>query len=175
PDNYFPRGSDACPVNLQSNIKVNQNCLNISDPDLAGRGQANNEPAIVQDPNDPNNIVATSNDYRRGDTNCAVSYSTDKGRTWNDTMVPQGFTRGGAFGVEREYWQAGGDPVVAWDSRHNAYFACLQFQRGGGGFTSSSDISSGIYVYRSTQNHGASWNFPGRPVVQAEDVAGVGT
>ncbi len=40
PSNYTPRGSNACPVNLSSNIKVNQNCLNISDPDLQGRAQA---------------------------------------------------------------------------------------------------------------------------------------
>jgi hypothetical protein len=174
PDNYFPRGSDACAANLQSNIKVNQNCLNITDPDLAGRGSANNETSILQDPNDPNNVVATSNDYRRGDTNCWVSYSSDKARTWNDAAIPMGFTRGDAFGVAREYWQAGGDPVVAWDAHHNAYFVCLQFQRGGGGFTGSADASSAIYVYRSTLNHGASWNFPGRPVVESADIAGQG-
>src|SRR5919201_617260 len=37
PTQYFPRGSDACPSNIQSNIKVNQNCLNLTDPDLQGR------------------------------------------------------------------------------------------------------------------------------------------
>ena len=41
--NYSPRGSDSCAVNLGDNVKVNQNCLNISDPDLQGRGQAQNE------------------------------------------------------------------------------------------------------------------------------------
>src|ERR687885_3025602 len=40
PDQYFPRGSGDCANNISSNIKVNQNCLNLTDPDLQGRGQA---------------------------------------------------------------------------------------------------------------------------------------
>lgn len=75
PDNYFPRGSDSCAVNTSSNIKVNQNCLNLSDPDLQGRGQAQNETYIAQDPNQPNHLVASYNDYRRGDGTCAASTS----------------------------------------------------------------------------------------------------
>ncbi|MDX6484578.1 MAG: hypothetical protein QOE95_2349, partial [Gaiellaceae bacterium] len=172
PANYFPRGSDSCPSNLSSNIKVNQNCLNLSDADLQGRGQAQNETAIAQDPYRPNHIVATSNDYRHGDTNCGDEYSLDKGRTWNDAIVPMSFTRGGAFGVEREYWQVGGDPSVAWDSKGNAFLACQQIQRGGFGFTSSNDASSSVYVYRSSLNYGASWNFPGRPAVESADTGG---
>src|SRR5438034_4162345 len=39
PRTYFPRGSDACPNNQSSNIKVNQNCLNLSDLNLQGRGR----------------------------------------------------------------------------------------------------------------------------------------
>src|ERR671926_1759366 len=109
PTTYFPRGSDSCPNNISSNIKVNQNCLNLTDPDLQGRGQAQNETSIAQDPNQPNHIIASYNDYRRGDGNCGVSYSLDKGRTWNDVTSPTSFTRGRAgnvvdFGASREYW-----------------------------------------------------------------------
>src|SRR2546423_12782792 len=82
PRTYFPRGSDSCPNNISSNIKVNQNCLNLSDPDLQGRGQAQNEAFIKVDPNNPNHLVASYNDYRRGDGTCGVSYSADGGRTW---------------------------------------------------------------------------------------------
>src|SRR5207244_9358458 len=95
---YSPRGSQDCGGNLSSNIRVNQNCLNISDPDLAGRAQAQNETSIAQDPNQPNHIIASYNDYRRGDGNCYGSYSLDKGRTWNDTTIPMSFTRGKTFG-----------------------------------------------------------------------------
>ena len=43
PANYAPTGAGACSQRLGSNVKVNQNCLNITDSDLQGRGQANNE------------------------------------------------------------------------------------------------------------------------------------
>jgi hypothetical protein len=172
PTTYFPRGSDSCPDNIASNIKVNQNCLNITDPDLQGRGQAQNETSIAQDTLRPNHLIATSNDYRHGDTNCGAEYSLDKGRTWNDSIIPMSFTRGAAFGVEREYWQVGGDPSVAWDTKGNAFLSCQQIQRGGFGFTSSNDASSSVYVYRSSLNDGASWNFPGRPVVESADTSG---
>jgi len=172
--NYFPSSDDGCPVNLGSNIKVNQNCLNISDPDLQGRAQAQNETAIAQDPLHPGNAVATYNDYRRGDGNCYGSFSRDGGRNWTDTTVPMSFTRGTAFGgVAREYWQAGGDTSVAWDTKGNAYFDCQVFMRGTP-TSNNPDQSSAVYVFRSTRNRGASWNFPGRPVIESSDVAGTG-
>src|SRR5205814_3472627 len=85
PDQYFPRGSGDCPTNISSNIKVNQNCLNLADPDLQGRGQAQNETSIAIDPNNTNRIVASYNDYRRGDGTCGASWSTDGGRSWDDS------------------------------------------------------------------------------------------
>src|SRR4051812_18548860 len=66
-----------CPQNYGSNVVVNQNCLNISDPDLQGRGQAQNETAIASDPNNRRHVIASYNDYRRGDGTCGVSYSSD--------------------------------------------------------------------------------------------------
>jgi hypothetical protein len=42
PVNFFPR-QDECGVRSGGNTKVNQNCLNVTDPDLQGRGQAQNE------------------------------------------------------------------------------------------------------------------------------------
>src|SRR5690349_7442475 len=50
PNNFFPR-NDECGVRRGGNIKVNQNCLNVTDADLQGRGQAQNETAIAVDPN----------------------------------------------------------------------------------------------------------------------------
>jgi hypothetical protein len=174
PDSYSPRPNSAgCPQNLSSNIKVNQGCLNLTDPDLAGRAQANNETAIAQNPLDPNNIVAASNNYLRGDGNCIASYSVDKGRNWTDSQIPMQFTRGAAFGTVRAYWGSGGDPSVAWDTKGNVYFSCQVFGRGRP-VTQNPDLSSAVYVYRSTGNSGASWNFPGRPVIESADVTGTG-
>jgi hypothetical protein len=168
PGNYFPSSDDGCPQSRGNNIKVNQNCLNLSDVDLQGRGQANNETAIAQDPNNPAHIVASANDYRRGDGNCYGAFSLISGQNWADTTVPMGFTRGTAFGgVARQYWQAGGDTSVAWDTKGNAYMSCQMFMRGPNGVTNNPDQSSSVYVFRSTHNSGASWNFPGHPVVEA--------
>jgi hypothetical protein len=178
-NNLFARG-DECSLRRAGNVKVNQNCLNVTDPDLQGRGQAQNETAIAVDPNDKRHIVASYNDYRRGDGTCGVSYSLDGGGSWNDATVPNGFTRGDAgnfqpddFGTPREYWQASGDTSVAWDSRGNAYLSCQLFNRGAG-TSPNPDESSGFVVFRSTQNDGASWNFPGRYVIVNADAAGEG-
>jgi hypothetical protein len=163
-----------CPANRGNNVRVNQDCLNLTDPDLQGRGQAQNETAIAQDPSDPSRIVASQNDYRRGDGNCYAAYSSDNGDSWADSTQPMGFTRGDAFGgVARQYWQAGGDPSVAWDTKGNAYQSCLMFMRGPA-VTNNPDQSSAFYVFRSTGSGGASWNFPARPVAEHNDVAGAG-
>gem|GEM_PF-568947 len=171
--NFFPHGDDGCPVHLRGDIKVNQNCVNLSDTDLQGRGQANNETAVAQDPLRPGHLVASYNDYRRGDGNCYSAYSLDRGQSWTDSTPPMGFTRGTAFGAAREYWEAGGDTAVAWDTRGNAYLQCQMFQRGSP-TTPNADLSSAVYVFRSTGNDGASWNFPARPVVENNDTGATG-
>jgi hypothetical protein len=163
-----------CPVNRGANIRMNQDCLNLTDPDLAGRAQAQNETAIAQDPNNPNHIVSSSNDYRRGDGNCYSYHSSDGGGTWQDSTPPMGFTRGTSFGGgPRQYWQAGGDTSVAWDTEGNAYLSCQMFMRGAA-VSNNPDQSSAFYVFRSTGTNGASWNFPARPVAELNDVAGTG-
>jgi hypothetical protein len=155
-----------CPRNFGPNVLVNQNCLNVTDPDLQGRGQAQNETAIAQNPLNPRQMVAGFNDYRRGDGTCGTAFSSNGGSSWTDSTMPNGFTRGTAFGgVARQYWQAGGDPSVAWDSRGNAYYSCQVFMRGPG-TTNNPDLSSAVYVFRSTGDAGASWNFTGHPAVE---------
>src|SRR5712692_9390701 len=77
---HTPTSDDGCPQNRGDNVKVNQNCLNISDTNLQGRGQAQNETSIAQDPSSSNHIIASYNDYRRGDGNCYGSFSLDGGQ-----------------------------------------------------------------------------------------------
>jgi len=159
-------GVKLCPRNFGPNVLVNQNCLNVTDPDLQGRAQAQNETAIAQNPSNPRQMVAGFNDYRRGDGTCGTAFSTNGGSSWTDSTMPNGFTRGTAFGnVARQYWQAGGDPSVAWDSRGNAYYACQVFMRPGF-VTNNPDTSSAVYVFRSTGDAGASWNFTGHPAIE---------
>lgn len=166
-------GPTGCPANRGSNVKVNVNCINLTDSDLQGRGQSQNETWIAVDPNDPSRIVSSYNDYRRGDGTCGVSYSLNAGRTWADTTTPNSFTRGAFVGAAREYWQAAGDTSVAWDTKGNVYLSCQMFNRGKGA-SPNPDQSSAFYLYRSTGTAGASFNFPGRPVVTQSDTAGAG-
>jgi hypothetical protein len=173
PSSYIS-GRDDCPQASRGNVKVNQNCQNVSDSDLQGRAQAQNETSIAYNPSNPRQMVASFNDYRRGDGNCYGAWSTDGGRTWNDSTVPMSFTRGTGYGAARQYWQAGGDTSVAFDTKGNAYLSCQVFQRGQP-TSANPDLSSAFFVFRSTQNSGASWNFPGRPVVQSPDPQGTGT
>jgi hypothetical protein len=168
-----PVTAPGCAGNRGGNVKVNQNCLNVTDPDLAGRGQAQNETWVAVNPNNPKQLIATYNDYRRGDGTCGVSYSRDGGRAWADATTPNGFVRGDVFGAPRQYFQSSGDTSVAWDTRGNAYLSCQEFKRGNG-VSPDPDQSSGFYVYRSTGTGGASFNFPGRPVAEHNDVAGAG-
>jgi hypothetical protein len=172
--NYVPLGLGQCSQTLGGNVKVNQNCLNLTDSDLQGRAQAQNETSIAANPGAPTHLVASYNDYRRGDGQCGASYSLDGGNHWQDTSVPMSFTRGQpTFGAGRQYWQAGGDTSVAWDTKGNAYLSCQVFNRGAPP-SSNADLSSAFYVFRSTANNGASWNFPGRPVAESSDLSGSG-
>ena len=164
----------ACDGRIGSNTRVNQNCQNVSDADLNGRGQAQNETWVAVNPRDTRQIVSSYNDYRRGDGTCGVSYSRNAGRDWADTTTPNGFVRGTAYNnTARQYFQAGGDTSVAWDSRGNLYLLCQQFKRGTS-VTTDPDQSSAFYAYRSTGAGGASFNFAGRPVAEHNDTAGAG-
>jgi hypothetical protein len=166
-------GPNGCRTTRGSNVKVNANCLNLTDADLQGRGQAQNETWVAVDPNNSRHLVASYNDYRRGDGTCGVSYSLDGGSTWADTTTPNGFVRGDFVGTAREYWQGSGDTSVAWDTKGNAYLSCQTFNRGSA-VSPNPDQSSGFFVYRSTGTQGASFNFPGRPVATHDDSAGAG-
>lgn len=172
PSQYFP-SDDECGGNKRDNVKVNQNCQNLTDADLAGRGQANNETSIAADPYHPEHMVASYNDYRRGDGNCYTAYSSDQGKTWNDSTVPMSFVRGTLFakGQARQYFTTGGDTSVAWDTKGNAYLSCQVFNRGVPA-SQDPDQSSALLMFRSTKNGGASWNFPGRIVAGLKDSTG---
>src|SRR5258708_28254313 len=92
---YVPSSDDGCPQNHGDNVKVNQNCLNISDTALQGRGQAQNETAIAVDPSHPDRLIATYNDYRRAMVTATGHSAGTVGRTgltrrfrWGSPMAP---------------------------------------------------------------------------------------
>jgi len=156
----FPGLNGKCDLELGSNVKVNQDCLNLSDRDLQGRSQAQNETSIAQDPNAPNHLVASFNDYRRGDGTCGAPGAW-MGEILGTTLpYRMASFAGAAYGAARQYFQGGGDTAVAWDTKGNAYLQCQLFMRGPV-VTNNPDTSSAIYVFRATGNHGTSWNFTG--------------
>jgi hypothetical protein len=172
-----PASATGCPVNHGADVRVNQECQNLSDPDLPGRGQAQNETSMAQDPFHPSRLIGSANDYRRGDGNCYGYLSTNGGRAWKDTTIPMSFTRGTNFGADRQYWTAGGDTSVDFDTKGNAYLSCQVFNRGTP-TSANPDLSSAFYVFRASASSiargGASWTFPGRPVAEHNLVSGEG-
>jgi hypothetical protein len=170
---YLPTGAGSCGYRLGSNVNMDQDCQNVSDADLSGRGQAQNETYISEDPFRPGVLLGSSNDYRRGDGGCFGYASRDGGRRFLDVAVPFGFTRGGPryANAARQYWTAGGDTSSAFDTRGNAYFSCQVFNRGVP-TSGNPDLSSALLVLRSTANGGASYTFPARVVTEEPNLAG---
>src|SRR5438876_4555306 len=106
-----------------------------------------NEPAIAVNPNNPNQIVAASNDYVTRTWTCSVGttpcsalgdgysgtyFSNDGGNTW--CCVATDPTHSGTLipGVEHlvgGQYDAGGDPALAFDSQGRVFYAGLGFNR----------------------------------------------
>jgi len=105
----------------------------------------NNEPDIEVDPNDPNHIVASSNDY---DWCCDGFYTSfDGGQTWTQ----------GNMSVE-DPGRIGSDPVTVFDPvSGNVIHASLNFSFTNNGFARDGDLVVSI-----STDGGVTW---GRPVV----------
>jgi hypothetical protein len=106
-----------------------------------------NETAIAVDPNNPNRVVGSANDYVARTWACSISgtpcsalgdgysgtyFSNDAGATWccssSDpahlgTLIP------GVTHLTGGPYDAGGDPALAFDSRGAVYYAGLGFNR----------------------------------------------
>src|SRR5262249_15156889 len=91
PANFFP-GGDECAVERGPSGRSTQTSPTVADPALQARARAKNERGVAPDPNIPRHVIASYNDYRRGDGTCGTSYSLNGGETWNDSTAPNGFT-----------------------------------------------------------------------------------
>jgi hypothetical protein len=160
----YPGPNGTCEQRFGPDVRVDTACTNYADPSLSGRSMAQNETAIAVNPTNPRDLVGSSNDYSRGDGNCGSYYSTNGGGTWSGTTAPMLFVAGSSLTPAtpnaRQYWQAGGDTEVAFNSEGTAFLQCQVFNRGAG-TTQDPDVSSGVLFFRSA-NGGASWDFPGR-------------
>lgn len=150
------------------NTQVNQDCQHAVDDlsTVAGRGQSKNSPDIAAQPGRPQNLVASYTDYRSGDATCASSYSRDGGRSWKDTTLPIDYVDGEFVGKPREDYQASAATSAVWDSQGNSYLLCMAYNRGVADVSPNTDMSGGLYLFRSTGTGGSSWNFLPTPVAQ---------
>ena len=160
-DQLLPASSGSCSANIGNDVKVNQNCLNLTDPNLQGRGQANNEPSIAVDPFNSQHLVASDNNYIRGDGTCGSYFSLERRPDVVEHDGPQRVHRrpvrirrastGRPAATRRWHGTRAGTPTSA------ASCSTAARQR-----PPNPDQSSAFVVFRATQNDGGSWNFPGR-------------
>src|SRR5262245_4920913 len=112
----------------------------------ANLNNARSESAIIINPNNPQQIVAASKKFRNIQTYdfvLATAYSTDGGRTWNDSadfVLPAGAT-------------VMTDPTLAWDDSGNVFMVGLV------GKNPPTFDTIGIAIYKSTDG-GKTWGNP---------------
>lgn len=116
-----------------------------SDATDGGSRRQGNEPFSVIDPTDPDTVVAGWNDYCLTDLGAGwqgFAYSTDRGETWTDSIVP-GYPQdtsaeGMASPLFADHTDAG-DPIAAFDSDGNLFVGGIAFNREGA-------INGDVYV-----------------------------
>jgi hypothetical protein len=121
--------------------------------DVSRDTTAQNETPVAVNPRNPSNILTGANDWNYND-GCAYNVSFDAGRTWSATL-PNGFIPGLTRYTNDTtvpgtgFYEAAGDPAVAFGPDGTAYFACQAFN-----FTQPYQIA--LYVSRSTDG-GRTW------------------
>jgi hypothetical protein len=129
-----------------------------------GCSAAQNETTVAQNPNNPRNLVAGSNDYRvfnsreqRNDASGWAYTSFDGGKTWKDVVAPHLTFQTGAS-APLSLADSAGDPSLAFGPHNTVYYANLVFSRdepAAGG----TQQASGITVSAS-HDGGLTWGEP---------------
>jgi hypothetical protein len=98
--------------------------------------RAQNEPAAAVNPTNPSLMAAGANDYctspTAGDVWAGFYFSSDRGQTWTDSLVPGYATDTSAAGQASPVFGrsvAAGDPVQAWDNVGHLYYGFISFNR----------------------------------------------
>src|SRR5207302_3485788 len=97
---------------------------------------AQNETTVAQNPENPRNLVAGSNDYRvfntreqRNDGSGYAYTSFDGGKTWKDVQLPHlTFQTGASAPLSLD--DSAGDPAISFGPHGTVYYANLVFSRG---------------------------------------------
>jgi hypothetical protein len=122
------------------------NKANPSDQFGSGSGQPANETAIAINPTNPNNVIASANDYEPGvDATMGLYVSFDGGKTFPYSRHSRNII------TPQRNMYGSGDPVIAFDRDGVAYAGFISFGR--------SNFDSYIAVSRS-EDGGVTWSVP---------------
>ncbi|HEV2343500.1 MAG TPA: sialidase family protein [Actinocrinis sp.] len=129
-----------------------------------GCSAAQNETTVAQNPNNPRNLVAGSNDYRvfnsrenRNDASGWAYTSFDGGKTWKDVVAPHLTFQTGAS-APLSLSDSAGDPALAFGPHDTVYYANLVFSRDAPA-AGGSQSASGVAVSAS-HDGGLTWGEP---------------
>jgi hypothetical protein len=127
PNPYKPTGSNV-------DMIVGDNIVSVGSQ--AGCYTAQNENTIAVNPNNPNNIVSGTNDYRvynarenRNDSSGWAYTSMDGGKTWTNVLLPALTYQTDAQGPLKAMDSAG-DPVLSFGPNNTVYYGNIVFSRG---------------------------------------------
>ncbi len=142
-----------------------------------GCSSAQNETTIAVNPNNPNNLVAGTNDYRvynsrenRNDGSGWAYTTFDGGQTWANIELPHLTFQTGATGA-LSYMDSAGDPIVAFGPDNTVYYGNIDFSRAAptaGGSQQASAISVNV-----SHDGGLTWGEP--VIIQLDGVTSDGT
>ncbi|MBS2963405.1 exo-alpha-sialidase [Actinocrinis puniceicyclus] len=130
----------------------------------AGCDAAQNETSVAQNPWNPRNLVAASNDYRvfntreqRNDASGWAYTSFDGGKSWKNVLAPHLTYQTGAT-APLSLSDAAGDPALAFGPGNTVYYANLVFSRSApanGGSQSASGVTVSV-----SHDGGRTWGQP---------------
>ena len=104
-------------------------------PERRRQRRQGNEPAVAIDPTNPDLVVAGWNDYCMTDLAAGwqgLGYSTDRARTWTDSVVPGYPADTSAEGMASPLFGThtdAGDPLVAFDNAGRLFVGGIAFNR----------------------------------------------
>lgn len=149
---------------LSPNVDVIKGDTVVPNGSQAGCNAAQNETTVAENPWNPRNLVAGSNDYRvfnnrenRNDASGWAYTSFDGGRTWKDVVAPHLTYQTGAA-APLSLADSAGDPSIAFGPHNTVYYANLVFSRAApanGGSQSASGVTVSV-----SHDGGRTWGEP---------------
>jgi hypothetical protein len=134
-----PLGSDVAVTVDSAYVKANERAPGAGDAITAcgSNRRQQNEPSAAVDPQNPDIVVAGSNDYctaeLAGGTWTGFYRSTNRGASWQDSLLPGYPTdtspEGLASPLQRRGIANAGDPVQAWDTQGRLFYMGNAFNR----------------------------------------------